>query len=134
MTVPPDTRRQVGKTLKHNALRRPGRNRIFQGFAYLTKCTQCGNDASLLQCDIFTGACRKCQKAGARPASLGCGTLILIAIIVGLVSSSLDRDVSRIRRDLSDLQAAVERLESTNAEQLEEIRALREAFEAWGGD
>ena len=100
----------------------------------MTKCTQCGNDVSLLQRDVFTGACRKCGRAGARPASLGCGSLILIAIIVALVTGSLERDVSRLQRDLSHLQAAVERLEVTNAEQLEEIRALREAYEARGTD
>ena len=95
----------------------------------MAKCTQCGKDASWLQRDIITGACRECQRAGARPATLGCGTLILIAIIVGFVTNSIRNDVSAMHRDISELQATVERLERTSGQQLEEIRAMREALE-----
>jgi hypothetical protein len=100
----------------------------------MAKCTECGKDVSWFQRDIVTGACRQCQRAGARPASLGCGTLILIAIVVALVTNSMSRDVSAMHRDMSDLQAAVERLERTSAQQLEEIRALRETLAARATD
>ena len=100
----------------------------------MAKCTQCGKDVSFLQRDILTGACRQCERAGARPASLGCGTLILIAIVVGLVTNSLRNDVSVMRREMSGLAAAVERLERTSAQQLEEIRALREVLGGQGTD
>jgi hypothetical protein len=96
----------------------------------MAKCTQCGKDVSVFQRDFITGACRECRRAGARPASLGCGTLILIAIIVGFVTESIRRDVSEMNRDIAALAAAIERLEETSAEQLEEMRALREALEA----
>lgn len=100
----------------------------------MAKCTQCGEYVSPFQKDIFTGACRRCQRAGARPASLGCGTLILIAIIVGWVTGSMRTDIREMSRDLSDLEEAVERLEETNAAQLEEIRELREILEAMAAD
>ena len=100
----------------------------------MAKCTQCGKDMSFLQRDVLTGACRQCERAGARPASLGCGTLILIAIVVGLVTNSIRNDVSAMHRDMSELEAAVERLERTSTQQLEEIRAVREALEARGTD
>lgn len=100
----------------------------------MAKCTQCGKEVSFLQRDVLTGACRQCERAGARPASLGCGTLILIAIVVGLVTNSIRNDVSAMHRDMSELEAAVERLERTSTQQLEEIRALLEALEARGTD
>ncbi len=100
----------------------------------MAKCTQCGKEVSFLQRDVLTGACRQCERAGARPASLGCGTLILIAIVVGLVTNSIRNDVSAMHRDMSELEAAVERLERTSTQQLEEIRALREALEVRGTD
>jgi len=43
----------------------------------MAKCSQCGKDVSLFERDIVTGTCRECRSAGARPATLGCGTLIL---------------------------------------------------------
>ncbi|MBT8397405.1 MAG: hypothetical protein HKO65_15705 [Gemmatimonadetes bacterium] len=96
----------------------------------MAKCTRCGEDVSPFQRDIFTGACRRCQRAGARPASLGCGTLLLIALIVGWVTGSMRSDIRDMSRDLSDLEDAVERLEEASAAQLEEIRELSEALEA----
>jgi hypothetical protein len=63
---------------------------------------------------------------------LGCGTLILIAIIVGLVTNSIRNDVAQTNRELAQLQAAVERLERASAQQLEEIRMLRQEAEERG--
>jgi len=98
----------------------------------MAKCPQCGKDVSIFERDIFTGVCRTCQRVGARPASLGCGTLILIAIIVGLVTNSIRNDVAQTNRELAQLQAAVERLERASAQQLEEIRMLRQEAEERG--
>ena len=67
-------------------------------------------------------------------ASLGCGTLILIGIVVVIGTGQIREDVSDMKRDISELQEAVERIETTSAQQLEEIRALREALEAQGTD
>jgi len=89
----------------------------------MAKCSQCGKDISILQRDLFTGACRQCVRTGARPASLGLGTLILIAIIVGFVTASMRNDISAMSQDISELQATVERVERMSAEQLDEIRA-----------
>ena len=98
----------------------------------MATCKKCGKEVPRLSLDIITGACEECQKAGARPASLGCGTLIVIAIIIGIVTSGIRSDVSEMERGLSDIESAVERLEEANSQQLEEIRALREALEAGG--
>ena len=98
----------------------------------MTKCPQCGKDVSIFERDFFTGVCRTCQRVGARPASLGCGTLILIAIVVGLVTNSIRNDVAETKREVSRLQAAVERLERASAQQLEEIRRLRQDVQERG--
>jgi len=98
----------------------------------MAKCPQCGKGVSIFERDIFTGVCRTCQRGGARPASLGCGTLILIAIVVGLVTNSIRNDVAETKREVSRLQAAVERLERASAQQLEEIRRLRQDVQERG--
>ena len=98
----------------------------------MAKCPQCGKDVSILERDIFTGVCRQCQRIGARPASLGCGTLILIAIIVGLVTNSMSNEVRNTREQVVELQAAVQRLEKVQGQQLDELRAMRAALEARG--
>ena len=69
----------------------------------MAKCSQCGKDVSVFERDVFTGVCRTCQRIGARPVGLGCGTLILIAIIVGLVTNSIRNDVAATKRELSQL-------------------------------
>jgi hypothetical protein len=63
---------------------------------------------------------------------LGFGTLILIAIAVALVTNSMRDNVADIERDVSELRAAVERLERASALQLDEIRTLRQELEARG--
>jgi len=98
----------------------------------MTKCPQCGKDVSAFERDLFTGVCRTCRRVGARPASLGFGTLILIAIAVALVTNSMRDNVADIERDVSELRAAVERLERASALQLDEIRTLRQELEARG--
>lgn len=98
----------------------------------MAKCPQCGKDTSILERDLVTGACRECQKVGARPATLGCGTLIIIALVVALVTNSMRNNVAETRREISQLQAAIERLEDASAQQLEEMRALRRGLEERG--
>lgn len=59
-------------------------------------------------------------------ATLGCGTLILIAVIVALFShpgvSDLEREVRNLRSDVGELKKAVEA-------QSAEIKALRTKLE-----
>jgi hypothetical protein len=73
--------------------------------------------------DIFTGACPECRASGARPATLGCGTLLLIGIVVAIFSrggtGDLEREVHGLRSEVGDLKKAVEAQSS-------EIRQLRD--------
>ncbi len=66
----------------------------------MAKCSQCGQEVSIWTRDLFTGACPKCLAGGTRPASLGCGTLILIALIVLIFS----------RPGIGDLESRVDHL------------------------
>lgn len=88
----------------------------------MAKCTQCGHEVSFWSRDIFTGACPKCGAPGAQPASLGCGTLLLIGIVVAVFSrggtGDLEREVQGLRSAVGDLKKAVEA-------QSAEIRQLR---------
>lgn len=78
----------------------------------MAKCSQCGQQVSIWSRDLFTGACPKCQAGGARPASLGCGTLILIALIVLIFSRGgthdIEVEVRGLRSDVGELKKAVE--------------------------
>ena len=44
-------------------------------------------------------------------ASLGCGTLILIAIIVAMFSQGGDDDIRDLRRDIQSLEQKIDRME-----------------------
>ncbi len=66
----------------------------------MAKCSQCGQEVSIWTRDLFTGACPECLAGGTRPASLGCGTLILIALIVLIFS----------RPGIGDLESRVDHL------------------------
>lgn len=92
----------------------------------MAKCSQCGKEMSLFERDLLTGACRQCQRIGARPASLGCGTFILIAIIVGIVTNS---SFDRIEKKLSAMERTIDALEVQVSQQSAEIRLLRTAIE-----
>ena len=63
-------------------------------------------------------------------ASLGCGTLILIALIVmffgGRNTNDLEHEIRRLRSDVGELTAAVE-------QQTTEVRSMREQLQARPG-
>jgi len=92
----------------------------------MATCSQCGKEVSLFDRDIITGACRECRKIGARPATLGCGTLILIGIVVALATQS---GVDRVERRLANLEHSVDSLKAEVAQQTAEIRQLRKTIE-----
>ena len=88
----------------------------------MTKCPQCGRDVSFFERDLFTGVCATCRRVGARPATLGCGTLIIIAIIVAMFSQSGANDVER---RLRNMEQSIESLSQQMSQQSTDIRALR---------
>jgi hypothetical protein len=89
-------------------------------------CSQCGQEVSTWARDIFTGACPKCQRSGARPATLGCGTLFLIGLVVLFFSrpgiGHLESEVARLRSSVNESKQAVD-------SQTSEIRELRAKLE-----
>lgn len=92
----------------------------------MTACSNCGRDVSPFERDMFTGACRACQRLGARPASLGCGTILLIAIAVWFLMRAAFNDVEHRQ---TRLQQSVDSLRAEMAQQTTEIRQLRQATE-----
>jgi TolA-binding protein len=62
-------------------------------------------------------------------ANLGCGTLILIAIIVMIFGNAgndeLSQDVQQLRQQISGLNTSVQRLESRIEEQSKQLKAVR---------
>ncbi len=68
------------------------------------------------------------QKVG-----LGCGTFILIAIIVLIFGNAgneeLGQDIRQLRREVSDLTSAVQQLESKLEEQSEQLKGMRQLLE-----
>ena len=56
-------------------------------------------------------------------ATLGCGTLILIALIVMIFSGS---DTKKVEREVKELRSEIGALKKTIEEQTDEIQALRE--------
>jgi hypothetical protein len=89
-------------------------------------CPQCGKEVSFWGRDVFTGACPRCRAAGARPATIGCGTLLLIGLVVAIFSRpGLDELASRV----SGMRSAVEDLKKASDAQTGEIRELRKAVE-----
>jgi hypothetical protein len=92
----------------------------------MATCTQCGEKVSFWSRDVITGACPKCRASGARPATLGCGTLLLIGIVVAIFSRPGLGDMeSRVSR----LQSSVEELKQSSDTQTNEIRELRKVIE-----
>jgi hypothetical protein len=76
--------------------------------------------------DLFTGACPRCRAAGARPGTLGCGTLLLIGLVVAIFSRpGLDELQSRV----SEMRSAIQELKKVSDAQTGEIRELRKAVE-----
>jgi len=92
----------------------------------MAKCWQCGQDVSIWSRDLFTGACPKCQAGGTRPATLGCGTLILIALIVLFFSRP---GITTLESQVSGLHKSVDELKKASDEQTKELRELRKAVE-----
>ena len=88
----------------------------------MAKCSHCGQEVSLWSRDLFTGACPKCVAGGVRPASLGCGTLILIALIVLIFSRT---GIGQLETEVSRLQMSVEELKKASEVQTTAIRDLR---------
>ena len=68
------------------------------------------------------------QKVG-----LGCGTLILIAIIVLIFgnagSEELSQDIQQLRQEVRQLSGSVERLEGALAAQSGQLREIRQLLE-----
>jgi len=60
------------------------------------------------------------------PVSLGCGTLILIALIVSVFS---EPDNAKLEKQVSRLQASVEDMRQSVSAQTVEIRKLRNLIE-----
>ena len=81
---------------------------------------------SAFEKDIFTGACANCRKIGARPATLGFGTLFLIALIVALAMSS---SMSGVTSSVRELGREVDELKKVVDQQTAEIHTLRAALE-----
>jgi hypothetical protein len=91
----------------------------------MAKCSQCGQEVSFWARDVFTGACSKCRAAGARPATLGCGTLLLIGIVVAIFSPGFGGLEARVIR----IQSSLDELKKSSDAQSSEIRELRKVIE-----
>jgi hypothetical protein len=92
----------------------------------MAKCTQCGQEVSFWSRDIFTGACPNCRTSGARPATLGCGTLLLIGIVVAIFSRP---GLGDLESRMGQLQSSVEELKKASDAQTNEIQGLRKVIE-----
>lgn len=83
-------------------------------------CPRCSQPTSIWQRDIFSGVCRKCM-AATTPASLGCGTLIIIAVIVAFVTrpgmDELESHVFSLQKSVDELKESVD-AQTTKIEQL----------------
>lgn len=92
----------------------------------MSKCSQCGKQVPFYERDMFTGTCNECRKAGVRPGTLGCGTLILIGLVVALVTNSgFDNVAGRLRA----IEHEVDQLQAEVARQTTEIQLLRKIIE-----
>jgi hypothetical protein len=89
-------------------------------------CSQCGKEVSFWGRDILTRACPRCRAVGARPGTLGCGTLLLVGLIVAIFSRpGLDELQSRV----SELRSEIQELKKASEAQTGEIRELRKAID-----
>ena len=87
-------------------------------------CPRCGNEMSFWDQDLFTGACRRCRAAGARP--VGCGTLLLIGLVVAIFSRPGSNE---LQSQVSEMRSAIQELKKASDAQTGEIRELRKAVE-----
>ncbi len=86
----------------------------------MATCRQCGQPTSIWEKDIFTGLCPRCR-AGISPVKLGCGTLIIIAVIVYVFSQAGTED---LQSEISSLRSVVHELKLAVDSQTNEIQEL----------
>ena len=86
----------------------------------MATCRQCGQPTSIFLKDIFTGMCSSCH-AGVTTAKLGCGTLIMIVIIVAIFSS---QDYEDLESDIIDLELVVQELKQSVDSQTNDIHEM----------
>jgi hypothetical protein len=91
----------------------------------MAKCAQCGQEVSIWSRDLFTRACPRCQAGVTRPAGLGCGLLILIALLVLIFSPGVGELGARV----SQLLVSVDDLKKASDDQTKELREIRKAVE-----
>src|SRR5262245_53438100 len=89
-------------------------------------CPVCEKEVSFWGRDFITGACPRCRAGGARPATLGCGTLLLIGIVVAIFSQP---GSGELKLQVSQMNSRVEELRKASDAQTEEIRELRKSVE-----
>ena len=75
----------------------------------MARCRQCGQNESMWKADVFTGVCARCR-AGVSPVNLGCGTLIIIAVIVYVFGRAGSDDV---QAELNSLRSSVRKLQQS---------------------
>ena len=92
----------------------------------MTKCPQCGKDVSFFERDLITGTCPSCRRIGARPATLGCGTLLLIGLVVWIFAGT---KVKELRDEVARLRSEVTKIKKAVNQEAAELRALRKAIE-----
>lgn len=76
----------------------------------MATCRQCKEPTSILLKGIFTGLCPRCR-ARVIPVNLGCGTLIVIALIVFVFSrgnEDVELEISRLGSVVQELKRAVD--------------------------
>ena len=83
-------------------------------------CPKCGQPTSIREKDVFTGLCPRCR-AGVTPVKLGCGTLIIMAIIVAVFSQAGNED---LESEISSLRSIVQELKQAVHAQTNEIQEL----------
>ncbi len=90
----------------------------------MPSCSKCGKPTTIGQYDLFTGKCPECRGVGMRatPVNLGCGTFIIIAMIVAAVSQSGFEDVEE---ELRDLRSEVQQLGDEIKSQTEMLRQMQ---------
>ena len=91
-------------------------------------CSKCGQPTTIGQYDLFTRQCPECRGVGIRatPVNLGCGTFIVIALIVSVVTRSSSDDVED---ELRDLKSEVQQLRAEVESQTKILRQLQGAQE-----
>jgi hypothetical protein len=90
----------------------------------MPNCSNCGKPTTVGQYDLITGKCPECRGVGMRatPVNLGCGTFIVIAIIVAMFSQS---GIDDVEDDLKDLRSEVQQLRDDIQSQTEMLRQMQ---------